>query len=265
MPFMNGYIAEESFPISFLKNTYFHFAEFEEMRKFYIDRVADNAVHKKERVLLTGYPKLDEAKNFVGCEGKNWIYKGDEKRFRIMWTPRWNTEEGNCTFFTFKDFVPEYVEADENLELLYRPHPQAEQEFLGRGIMTKEEIDAYRKKYEDSSNMSIDKSGDYLDNFYSSDVLITDESSIIPEYFLTGKPLIFTYDETHLNEFAESISKGFYWVKTPNELRTCLDKLISGEDPLKETRARLIKEHFYLPEKGSGWEIKEIIKADFLA
>ncbi len=264
MPFMNGYIAEESFPVSFLKNTYFHFAEFEEMRKFYVERVSDNAVHKKERVILTGYPKLDEAKNYTGCESESWIYKGDERKFRIMWTPRWNTEEGNCTFFTFKDYIPDYVEANKNLELLYRPHPQAESEFLSRGIMSEDEIRTYRKRYEESYNMSIDKSKGYLDSFYSSDVLITDESSIIPEYFLTGKPIIFTYDETHLNDFAKEISKGFYWAKTPEELRTCLDKLISGEDELKEIRARLIKEQYYMPEKGSGWEIKEIIKKDFL-
>lgn len=264
MPFMNGYIAEESFPVSFLKNTYYHFAEFEEMRKFYVERVSDNAVHKKERVILTGYPKLDEAKEYVGCESDNWKNKGDERRFRIMWTPRWNTEEGNCTFFTFKDFIPDYVEADDRLELLYRPHPQAELEFLSRGIMTKEDIDAYRNRFENSKAMSVDKKKGYLENFYSSDVLITDESSIIPEYFLTGKPIIFTYDETHLNEFAKEISKGFYWARTKEELKGHLDKLISGEDELKETRARLIKEQYYMPEKGSGWEIKEIIKKDFL-
>lgn len=264
MPFMNGEIAEESFPVRFLKNTYFHFAEFEEMRKFYVDRVEDNEVHKKERVILTGYPKLDEAKEYIGCESDNWIYSGDEKRFRVMWTPRWNTEEGNCTYFTFKDALPDYIEENEGMELLYRPHPQAELEFLSRGIMTKEEIDSYTKRFEESKSMSIDKKKGYLESFYSSDVLITDESSIIPEYFMTGKPLIFTYDETHLNEFAEAISKGFYWVKTPEELRTRLDKLMAGEDELKEIRARLIKEQFYLPERGSGWEIKEIIKKDFL-
>ena len=264
MPFMNGEIAEESFPVSFLKNTYFHFAEFEEMRKFYVDRVCDNAVHNKERVILTGYPKLDEAKDFVGCESDNWKYKGDARKFRIMWTPRWNTEEGNCTFFTFKDFIPEYIQSNDKTELLYRPHPQAASEFISRGIMTKEELDAYMIQYESGSNLSLDKSKGYLESFYSSDVLITDESSIIPEYFLTGKPLIFTYDETHLNDFAKEISKGFYWVKDKEELKNCLDKLINGEDELKDIRQKLIKEQFYMPENDSGYEIKEIIKKDFL-
>ncbi|MBR1817078.1 MAG: CDP-glycerol glycerophosphotransferase family protein [Lachnospiraceae bacterium] len=263
MPFMNGYIAEESFPVSFLKNTYFHFAEFEEMRKFYADRLPDNSVHKKSRVILTGYPKLDEAKDYIGCEGKNWIYRGEEKHFRIMWTPRWNTEEGNCTFFTFKDWLPDYIEADNNLELLYRPHPQADIEFISRGIMTEAEIKKYRGRFINSNNMSIDERKDYLDSFYSSDVLITDESSIIPEYFLTGKPIIFTYNETHLNDFAKKISEGFYWAKNKDELKEHLDRLKSGQDELKDRRQQLIREEFYLPEKGSGYEIKEIIKADF--
>lgn len=263
MPFMGGMIAEESFPVSFLKNTYFHFAEFEEMRKYYVERVSDNAVHKSERVLLTGYPKLDEAQDYIGCESDSWIYKGLDKKYRVMWTPRWNTEEHNCTFFDYKDKMVQYFKENKELEMLFRPHPQAFSEYIASGQMTVQQVRDYKSCYEETDNISMDKEREYLASFYSSDVLITDESSIIPEYFLTGKPIIFTYKETHLNKFAETISKGFYWAKNWDELVGILNKLKNGEDSLAETRKTLIDENFYLPEKGSGYEIKEAIKRDF--
>ncbi len=263
MPFMDGYIAEESFPVSYLKNTYFHFAEFEEMRKYYVNRVEDNCIHKKSRVLLTGYPKIDEGKKYVGCESDSWKYTDKERKLRVMWTPRWNTEENNCTFFEFKDLLVDYIREHSNIEFLFRPHPQAFSEFISRKQMSETEVEAYKECYRKLENASIDEQQEYLPSFYSSDVLITDESSIIPEYFLTGKPIIFTYKETHLNDFAKKISEGFYWVKDWDEMKNILSKLEKGEDELREKRLELINEAFYIPEKGSGYEIKELIKKDF--
>lgn len=264
MPFMDGFIAEESFPVSFLRNTYFHFAEYEEMRKYYVDRVDDNPVHKKNRVVLTGYPKLDAGKRFIGCDDDNWNYHDSGKRYRVMWTPRWNTEENSCTFFDYKDLLVDYITNNQKTEMLFRPHPQAFNEFISRKQMTEAEVTEYKNKYKNADNLNIDNKQEYLSSFYSSDVLITDESSIIPEYFLTGKPIIFTYKETHLNEFARKIAEGFYWAKDWDEVKGHLDMLLAGKDEKKEQREKLIAEAFYLPEKGAGYEIKETLKKDFL-
>ncbi|WP_083655231.1 CDP-glycerol glycerophosphotransferase family protein [Roseburia sp. 499] len=263
MPFMDGYIAEESFPRNFLKHTYFHFAEFQEMQKFYVDRVAENSVHKHERVVLTGYPKLDGVEKYIGCESKSWHFQGADRRFRIMWTPRWSTGENNCTFFEFKDKLLDYIENKKEIEFLFRPHPQAFAEFVEKKEMTEAEVESYKQRYESMENAFMDPQREYLPSFYSSDVLITDESSIIPEYFLTGKPVIFTYKETHLNEFARRIAKGFYWVKDWQEMEEVLVKLEKGQDDLKEKREQLIQEAFYMPKEGSGFEIKECLKKDF--
>ncbi len=265
MPFMGGEIAEQSFPIKYLKNTYFQFVEFPEMGKYYENRIGESKVRRKENVVLTGYPKLDEASGNVGNEGNAWIYKEEEKKFRIMWTPRWTTDEGNCTFFELKDNIVRFAENNQNIELLFRPHPQAFDEYYSKGEMTKQEIEEYKAKFESMPNASIDKEKEYLPSFYSTDVLISDESSIIPEYFLTGKPMIFTYKETHLNELAVKLAEGFYWAKNWEEVNKYLEMLKKGEDPLKEKRQEIIKANYYLPEKGAGFEIKELIKKDFYA
>lgn len=264
MPFMGGFIAEESFPISFMKHTYFHFAEFREMKDYYVDRVAPNPIHSDSRVVLTGYPKLDGVEKYHGCDNTTWKYHGDDKRFRIMWTPRWSNEENNCTFFEYKDLLPNYVIGKDKAELLFRPHPQMFKEFYAKKEMTKQEIIDYRKLFGAHDNLSVDKERNYLPSFYSSDVLITDESSIIPEYFLTGKPVIFTYKETHFNKFAERLSEGFYMAASFDDIKKYTEMLMAGEDPKKELRREIISDSFYLPEKGAGYEIKEQIKADFM-
>ena len=263
MPFMGGMIAEESFPKKFLKNTYFHFAEFTEMQNYYINRVPENATHRHEHIILTGYPKLDGVERYHNCESSSWINPRDKGLYRIMWTPRWSMGEGNCTFFDYKDKFPEYIMNQGGMEFLFRPHPQAFAEFIEKGQMTKTQVDAYKALYEESECMSIDQQQDYLPSFYSSDVLITDESSIMPEYFLTGKPIIFTYKETHLNSFATKLAEGFYWAKNWAEVAKYIEMLRSGEDPLKERRKQLIESEFCIPERGSGYEIKEILKKDF--
>lgn len=263
MPFMGDFIAEESFPVSFLKHVYFHFAEFQEMKDFYVNRVTENPIHKHKRVILTGYPKLDGIEKYVGCESKSWHYKKEEGRYRIMWTPRWSMGEDNCTFFDYKDCLLDYVENKKDIEFLFRPHPQAFSEFMEKKLMTEEEVTDYKRRYEESDIAFLDTQGEYLPSFYSSDVLITDESSIIPEYFLTGKPIIFTYKTTHLNEFAKKISEGFYWAKDWEEVKKYLDMLRNGEDSLREKRKELLEHSYYLPKDGSGYEIKELLKKDF--
>lgn len=263
MPFMGGMIAEESFPVSFLENVYLHFAEFGEMQRYYIERVPENALHKHENVRLTGYPKLDGVERLAGCESKSWVNPREKGLFRVMWTPRWSTGEGNCTFFDYKDKLPEWIEQQGRMELLFRPHPQAFAEFIEKKQMTAQQVENYKAVYETSAVMSIDSQQEYLPSFYSSDVLLTDESSIMPEYFLTGKPIIFTYKETHLNAFAQKLSEGFYWAKDWQEVQDYLLKLSVGDDPLKQKRQDLMKQEFCIPEKGAGFRIKEILKEDF--
>ena len=262
MPFMDGFILEESTPASFLRNLYFHFAEFKEMQEYYANKVPETPIHKRKRVIVTGYPKFDGVEQWIGCESDSWLsHKGD--KFRIMWTPRWSVGEGNCTFFDYKDRFPEFMDDNQDMELLFRPHPQAFTEYVATKVMTQAEVDAYTKKYDEMPNASIDKQKQYLPSFYSTDVLVTDESSIIPEFFLTGKPIIFTYKETHLNSFAKAISKGFYWAKDWAELEGFLKDLKNGIDPLRETRQELIRNSYQIPEGGSGKKIAELIKEDF--
>ena len=84
---------------------------------------------------------------YIGCESDSWQQPRSKGLFRIMWTPRWSTGEGNCTFFDYKDKLPEYVQNHKDIELLFRPHPQAFAEFVAKKEMTAEQVKNYKELY----------------------------------------------------------------------------------------------------------------------
>ena len=80
---------------------------------------------------------------------------------------------------------------------------------------------------------------------------------------MTGKHIVYCKNDKSLFEHTDKWTDGFYYVRSWKELTDTLEMLKSGEDPLKEKRQELIRSEFYLPPKGAGYEIKELIKKDF--
>jgi CDP-glycerol glycerophosphotransferase (TagB/SpsB family) len=120
-----------------------------------------------------------------------------------------------------------------------------------------------KQEYDSSTNMVIDESGSYEDTFMTSDLLISDYSSMMVEYFVTGKPIIYTHRKNEFNEYALSLSKGFYWVHSIEELNETISMLLSGKDFLREKRQELMKTLFYIPEYGASVIIKDHLKLDY--
>jgi CDP-glycerol glycerophosphotransferase (TagB/SpsB family) len=116
------------------------------------------------------------------------------------------------------------------------------------------------RRYEGLSNASINSSGNYQKIFLTSDILVSDMSSVMAEYFLTGKPIIYTHRQSAFNEFGEQLSEGFYWARDEVELCRVLAGLLAGNDPLREKRASLAHKLFSLPEGGAAAAIARILK-----
>ena len=114
------------------------------------------------------------------------------------------------------------------------------------------------------SRCFIDKEKDYRKGFEWSDCLIADMTSLMGDYFLTGKPIIYCHRSDNLSAAGRHLAEGFYWVRCWEELKNTLEMLASGEDPLYEKRQEIIREHYFLPKEGAGYLIKEFIKSDAL-
>lgn len=211
------------------------------------------------KYIKAGYPKYDNVDSLKGAESNIWHSRNG--MFRIIWTPRWCTNENNCHFFLYKDKFLEFVKSNKQIDFIFRPHPQSWFEWNRTGEFTFDQANQYKAKYDEIVNAQIDNSKEYLKMFYSSDCLVTDLSTIIPEYLLTGKPIIYcdSYDSKHGYLKDKGYGKSFYWAYTWEDVENYINMLISGSDPKREERERYIKSDFFLGGKTAGDLITESI------
>ncbi len=213
-----------------------------------------------------GYPSLY---SIVKKNNNNSAFKKIDKRnnLNIIWTPRWTTDDKLCktSFFNYKDRLLEYIKKQKNINFVFRPHPLAFKNFIEKRIMTKKEVHNYLRQFK-KSNMHYDKCSDYYDTFNDSDVLITDFSSIIIEYFLFNKPIIYCYSNcSKTTEFMNKMMNCFYCVNNWDELECVLENLKKGIDPLKKNRLKLLNNFLKGYQSNVSAKIVEEIKSDFFS
>lgn len=258
-----GEVEEGLHPISFFNFTSIFFKESSFCKEIFVKIFKNRDWFNEKKVILSGLPKLDYLIDHNELIGRVWK-RGLQKNIkRILWTPRWRTSEGTCHFFDYKDYFVNYSQKHKDIDIVLRPHPLCLQNFLKTNELSASDLERMENEYDNSLNMAIDKTGEYIDTFLTSDVLVSDISSMLLEYFVTGKPIIYTHRVDVFNDFGRQLSKGFYWVKNSAELKETLEMLIAGNDPLREKREELIKLLLFLPEGGAGLRIKEVIRTDF--
>jgi CDP-glycerol glycerophosphotransferase (TagB/SpsB family) len=94
--------------------------------------------------------------------------------------------------------------------------------------------------------MCLDEEKEYVSTIWNSSVLVSDYSGMIPEYFVTGKPLVFcasNFTFQPAEHFARML-EGCYVVYNEEELHACLEQLKQGNDTLREKREAIIEELF---------------------
>lgn len=242
-------------PEDFLMSTSFYFAPDDRHYKYIRQRLKEMN-NFFTRSYMTGFPRFD-------LRLANGTKKKD-RSFSALWTPRWSTVEGHSFFFEYKDLLLSYCDQHDFFSLIFRPHPQSFLEWNATGLMTEEKAVTYKNEYAKRENAWLDTNKDYLISFQAVDCFITDLTSLMVEYLITEKPIIYCHRVDGFSEIGRKLSEGYYWVRNGEELIQTLDMLSSGLDPLKEKRRALVRDVFYIPTEGAGQKIKEIIKADAL-
>lgn len=250
---------------NFMRYVYFYFAETAFSQRI---NIRNNALGHRlglQKTLCVGYPVLEQLEKMQGVESPSWDFSRNP--FRVIWTPRWTTDkkEGGSNFFTYSEAFLEYARTHPQMDFLFRPHPLMFDNFIKTGEMTCQEVEAFKEKCQALQNVKLDDQAQYEATLWGSDVLVSDISGLMPEYFTTGKPLVFcaTNMELQLAQFSrEMIDKGCYTVHSRQELFACLDALQRGEDPLESARKALIPELFGAVSNGASARIVEAIAAD---
>lgn len=238
--FIGNGVLEETSPEDFMTDVSFYFTQ-NDVDDEMINKILMNYSATNVKTIISGFPRYDDIDDYKNKESKSWLFS-KKNQYRVMWTPRWCTNEGNCSFFDYKDLLVKFAQKHTDIALLFRPHPQAFLNWNRTGELTKKEAQVYKSLYQQSSNMSIDDKKTYFDTIFSSDCLISDTSSFIADYFMTGKPIIYCHKVDMFNELSKKMSEGFYWVNNWNELEEILNNLRNGIDDLKEKRLEILND-----------------------
>lgn len=222
----------------FYRNVYMYFAENRVYYEYNIKRFKYSHAKGYRKSLDIGYPSLED---FMM---KSKLQSEENHNYKVLWTPRWSEDKevGGSNFIKFKDEVVKLPTELEKVEVVFRPHPMTFQHFISVGKITEKEVNDYLALYEKNERLIYDNKPDYVESFWKGDVLLTDVSSIIVEWFLTAKPVIYCETGCEPNEFLKEMMKVFYVVHNWEEAKKTIEELYAGIDPLKEERKKKVEE-----------------------
>jgi CDP-glycerol glycerophosphotransferase (TagB/SpsB family) len=155
------------------------------------------------------------------------------------------------TFNENYKFFLDFAKKHQEYSFVLKPHPALKSACIEKGLMSEKEFDEYIEEWKSLSNANVYQEGNYIDLFKSSDILITDCSSFLAEYFPSKKPIIFINrkDRAPFDDFGKKLSKGFYFVNKADEI----EEILQEKDYLKPVREKLARKYFKI--NGSGKEI----------
>lgn len=230
----------------FFRNVYCYFAESKYAMDFSRKNFPVTHFLGLQKSVYYGIPAMTQIMQEKDIPTDAWDFSPNG--FRVMWTPRWTTDLqlGGSNFFVYKDWILDYADAHKDVACLLRPHPMAFDNFIKTGEMTEDAVKAYQARCASMPNAQIDCRKTYVTTMWKSDVLISDISGIMPEYFIMNKPLIFCSSNMILEPtgFTKRMLEGCYVAEDPRALERCLEDLRAGRDPLRETREAIIQELF---------------------
>jgi hypothetical protein len=140
------------------------------------------------------------------------------------------------------------------VEIVLKPHPMLF-ESRGQGAISKTDLDAFMNAWTALPNTSLQTGGDYGPLLSASDAMLTDGISLLAEYQLFNKPLIWVDSQQHVgfNNIGEQIIRGAYVAQSASEVVTLIDRLRKqGDDPLKQQRDETVR--YLMPFLGASAE-----------
>lgn len=234
-----GKVDEGTHPLKYFKYVSYYFVSHEHEKLVISEKF--RGILQPNQIINSGSPKTDYLSLTSIPENNEWTQGLNPQYARIIWTTRW-VSDGTCHFFDYKDYFLDFADNNPKIDLLFRPHPLSFQNFIKTGELSKEEYNDLISRFKRTINAKIDFSEEYQNSFLTADILVSDMSSILYEFLLTGKPIIYTHRISQFNDFGKHISKGFYWVHNQHELDETLRMLLRSEDPLKSIRKKIIQD-----------------------
>ena len=235
----------------FFRNVYFVFLESDYMTGVFKKKFKFPSEKRNHKIINSGFPALAPYFSFPQLSDYH----------TFTWTPRWSFDSsiGGSNFLKYKDTFLNVAENHPEKKFIFRPHPLMFGEILEKGLMSSNEISLYLEKLS-QLGVIYDRDTPLADTLEQTDVLITDYSSIIIQFFVTGRPIIYCESCIKLNSTYQELKKGMYIVTSEDNYYSYVEKIMRGEDSTKNVRNRIIGDMFNNHRDATMNIINEIIK-----
>ncbi len=254
--FVNNVHLDIEYNQNLINNVFCCFAENDETYRYIRNRSRLDCRMGLRKVYNVGYPRFD----LISSERGN-----SNKRYRFLWTPRWSVSEKNdrSYFLDYYDVLIRYFSSNKDKYLTIRPHPLMFKNFLEKGVMSQQEIEKCKLTIQKMPNVKWDTNEDYLVTFSKVDVLISDFSTIIVDFFITNKPIVYCGGNVgSFNSIGKRMAEGLYHVSNENELIQTIEYLSNNDDKFFEMNAETIRKCFK-NKRSIGLRVKESV-IDFI-
>lgn len=206
------------------------FADCSDSYKFVKEYVDHHKYGKYKKVYNIGFPRFDLItqikKEALSC-----------KKTRFLWLPRWSLNEINdkSHFLDYIQPMLHFFENHQDYSLVIRPHPFMFNNFIKEKAMSEDEVALLKQRVSELPNVCFDKNADYLISFNDADALISDVTSLLLEFFFTGKPIIFCDTLRDLTDEGKLIDETFYKASSFSEIEYAIER-IKKDDSMKRIR-----------------------------
>lgn len=243
----------------FIRNMYFVFVPNRSRLELCKDEFYWEDKFRYCKFLYLGFPRFDLILN---------NFNDNEEKHTVLWLPRWSVQERvegqkESHFLKYyKQFI-EYAEQKPNIHLIIRPHPLMFDNFIEKGIMTEDEIKNFKEICRKNSNIELDFSKDYLPTIQKANILVADYTSLLVEFFVTGKPIIYCDDTKGLNKEAILMDRAFYHANNFKQIKEQIEMIFNNQDSLVDMRKEILKEIVPNNMGTIGEEIIETLLNDY--
>jgi CDP-glycerol glycerophosphotransferase (TagB/SpsB family) len=230
---------------------------------------------RSEHAFLTGTPKIDallEAKDKVKPVWPMSRTLPDGSRpFRLIWAPHHSYTSIWLNFGHFtdqKDAMLEYAKSHPEIDIVFRPHPFLLGTLTGENLMTPEELQSWREKWDSLDNTATEIEVAFTALALASDAMITDGVSFIAEYpLVTRRPVIFWAKQGHwefspLGKIAERTA---VTVETADQVFAAVDQVRLGKLPARTDEIQALIKAVRPSELSAAKGIVRLVLEDYSA
>lgn len=222
----------------------------------FVKKIYESYGFCSDKLVVTGSPKTDAVIRRLNQKidyPKGWREKLEGKKVFLLNTHlSYFPAACNASKIVGYDYAQKFCEeileaihSNNDCALIWRPHPLL---FSHAANVCPESLiylNDFKKRICESDRCVLDETADYIAAFHYSDAMITTYSSLLNEYFLTGKPVqIMQYKQS--DDFAETspVDARVSYFRYEHDGGMTFDSFVKmicrGEDPKKEERMDMV-------------------------